>query len=115
MKILKIKASGLKLFEKELVIDFYAKQRVSQDKNEMLTNIFGNIYVNNVISMVGKNASGKTSTLKVISFILQLLKNEPINKIKYNEILDGLTDNEQAVFTIYFVTDNKKSVNWKQL
>lgn len=108
MKILKIQASGLKLFEEELEIDFYARQRVTSDKNEMLTNVFSNIYINNVISMVGVNASGKTTTLKVISFVLQLLKNEPINSIECNEILEGLSENEEVIFNIFFITGDGK-------
>jgi len=108
MKLLKIQAYGLKLFEKEIEIDFYAKQRVSADKNEMLTNVFSNIYINNVISMVGINASGKTTTLKVISFALQLLKNEPINTIKSNDILDGLEEHEEVIFDIFFISGDGK-------
>lgn len=108
MRVLKIQAVGLKLFEKEIEIDFYAKQRVNSDKNEMLTNIFSNIYINNVISMVGINASGKTSTLKVISFALQLLKNEPINTIECNEVLEGLEENDEVVFNVFFIDDSGK-------
>ena len=108
MKVLKIQATGLKLFEKELEIDFYAKQRVSADKNEMLTNVFSNIYINNVVSLVGINASGKTTTLKVISFALQLLKNEPINTIESNEILDGLEEHDEVTFNIFFISSDGK-------
>lgn len=108
MKVLRIQAKGLKLFEKEIEIDFYAKQRVNSDKNEMLTNAFSNIYVNNVISMVGINASGKTTTLKVVSFALQLLNNEPINSIECNGILEGLEENDEAEFNIFFSDDNEK-------
>jgi len=108
MKILKIQASGLKLFEKEMNIDFYAKQRVSADKNEMLTNVFSNIYVNNVISLVGINASGKTSTLKVISFVLHMLNNEPINSIENKDILEGIEEDSEVVFNIYFVANDEK-------
>ena len=108
MKVLKIEAKGLKLFKNEISIDFYAKQRVSLDKNEMLTNLFSNVYINNVISFIGKNASGKTTTLKVISFALQLLRNEPINKIKYREILTGLKEDEEVEFNIYFLTNTNK-------
>lgn len=110
MKILRIQASGLKLFKNEIVIDFYAKQRVSSDKNEMLTNVFSNIYINNVISLVGINASGKTTSLKVISFVLNMLKNEPINKIKCNEILEGLEEQDEVVFTVYFITNDRKLI-----
>lgn len=108
MKVLKIQASGLKLFKDEIEIDFFAKQNVSADKNEMLTNLFSNIYINNVISMVGVNASGKTTTLKVISFALQLLQNKSINNIKCNEILEGLKEQEEVIFNIFFLSDDNK-------
>lgn len=108
MKILKIQATGLKLFEKNFEIDFYAKQRVSADKNEMLTHIASNIYINNVISLVGINASGKTTTLKVISFVMQMLQNKPINTIDCNDVLDGLEKHEEVCFTIYFISDDNK-------
>lgn len=108
MKVLKIQVSGLKLFKKEIEVNFYAKQRVSADKNEMLTNVFSNFYINNVVSMVGINASGKTTTLKVISFALQLLENEPINTIECNEILEGLEEHDEVNFNIFFISKDGK-------
>lgn len=108
MKILKIQATGLKLFNGTLEIDFYAKQRVSSDKNEMLTNIDSNFYINNVISLAGINASGKTTTLKVILFVLQLLDCKPINSMKYNYILEGLSENEFVEFNIFLISENGK-------
>ncbi len=102
MRILKIKANGLKLFSGTLDIDFTATQRVRNDKREMLYKISPQIYQNNAMAFIGINASGKTTTLKVISFVLQMLNNEPINKIKSNHILNGLTENEKIVFDIYF-------------
>lgn len=106
MKLLKIKVVGLPLFKKELEIDFFAKQRVSAEKNEMLTNIFNNIYINNVISLVGINASGKTTSLKVVSFILQMLQNKPINNISHKDILDDLTTQDEVSFEVYFVDED---------
>ena len=108
MKILKIEATGLKLFKGTFEVDFYAKQRVSADKNEMLTNIKSNLYINNVLSLVGINASGKTSTLKVLLFVMQLLECKPINTIDYNTILEGISDEDEVEFNIYFVTNNGK-------
>lgn len=108
MKILKIQVEGLKLYSTPLEIDFYAEQNVSSEKNEMLTNIVPKIYINNVVSLVGINASGKTTTLKVISFVMQLLEAKPINTIKYNTILEGLNDQEKITFNIFFVTEKGK-------
>ena len=102
MKILKIVAKNLKLFSNSLEIDFTTTQRVRNDKSEMLYKISPQIYQNNAIAFIGINASGKTSTLKVISFIMQMINNEPINKIDNNIILNSLTKEDKVVFDIYF-------------
>ena len=102
MKILKIMANGLNLFSNNLEIDFTTIQRVRNDKSEMLYKISPQIYQNNAIAFIGINASGKTTTLKVLSFIMQMLNNEPINKIENNTILNGLTKQDKVVFDIYF-------------
>lgn len=102
MRILKIKANGLKLFSDNLEIDFTTMQRVRNDKNEMLYKISPQIYQNNALAFVGINASGKTTTLKVISFIIQMLNNEPINSIRNNSILNGLLEKEKIIFDVYF-------------
>lgn len=108
MKILKIKANGLPLFREQLEIDFVALQRVNEDNAESMCRIFSNIYQNNVISVVGINASGKTSLLKVICFAMRVLNNEPINTIACHEILDGISDGQTVDFEIYFYTNTKQ-------
>ncbi len=102
MRILKIKANGLKLFSNNLEVDFTTTQRVRNDKSEMLHKISPQIYQNNAIAFVGINASGKTTTLKVISFVIEMLNNESINKIENNIILNGLSGKGEIVFDIYF-------------
>ena len=102
MRILKIVANGLRLFPNSLEIDFTATQRVRNDKSEMLHKISSQIYQNNVIAFIGINASGKTTTLKVNSFIIQMLNNEPINNIDNKTILNGLTEKDKIIFDIYF-------------
>ena len=105
MKLLKIKIKGLKLFKDELEIDFFAEQRVGPEKNEMLYKLFSNIYINNVIAVIGINASGKTSILKAISFVINMLNNEPINKIVYNDILNGINYDDEVIFETYFYSE----------
>ena len=102
MRILKIKANGLKLFPNDLEIDFTTTQRVRNDKSEMLYKISPQIHQNNAIAFVGINASGKTTTLKVVSFIIEMLNNEAINNIKNKSILDGLLGSDKIVFDVYF-------------
>lgn len=91
--------SGLALFKDTIDIDFYTEQRVSGDNNEMVTPCFGNVYTNNVISIVGINASGKTSLLKIISFIIDFMNGESINNIGNIDILD---DTQKVTITAYF-------------
>ena len=99
MRILKMSVSGLTLFKDTIDIDFYTEQRVSGDNNEMVTPCFGNVYTNNVLSIVGINASGKTSLLKIISFVIDFMNGESINNISNVDILD---DTQKVTITVYF-------------
>lgn len=107
MKLLKIKAAGIPLFKNSVEIDFITEQKVTEYSREKLYNIFLNHYQNNVVSIVGINASGKTSLLKVLSFSINLLNNKPINSIPCNEILDGITEEQPAIFENYFYSQNQ--------
>lgn len=107
MKILKIKVKGLQLFPNDLDIDFSVQQRVNNENSEMLSKISPKIFQNNALAFTGINASGKTTTLKVISFVIQMLNNESINKIQCNEILNGLSEKEKIIFETYFCIHSK--------
>ncbi len=102
MKLLKLTIKGLPHFEDMLDIDFVAQQRVDDDDKERLANVFSNVYVNKAISFVGINASGKTTILKAISFVMKMLNNESINNIQSKTILNDLEDNQQVVITSFF-------------
>ncbi len=102
MRVLKIKVNGLNLFSDNLEIDFTTKQRVRNDNREMLYEISPQIHQNNALAFIGINASGKTTTLKVISFVVQMLNNEAINNIKCNDILNGISKDDKIIFEIYF-------------
>lgn len=111
MKLLKISALGLPLFKGKCEIDFLAQQRVSSDNADKMNCLFSNgsqcFYQNNVISFIGINASGKTTILKLITFVCRMLNNESINNISYSEILDGLGHKEEVIFDVYFYSENK--------
>lgn len=91
MRILRLSAYGLMLFNGKVEIDFFAEQRVMKDNCDMLSNVFGNIYTNNVLSVVGINASGKTSLLKLISFAMELINGQSLNNIYNRDVLTGST------------------------
>ena len=102
MKILKLRVSGLPHFKDVLEVDFWAQQRVEPKKSENLFCLFSNIYTNNAVSFVGINASGKTTNLKVISFVLNLLNNRSINSMDNNDILEGMEIDGSVEFDTYF-------------
>ena len=111
MKLLKISVSGLQLFNDICEIDFWASQRVSANNIDKMNCLFSNsvqkFYQNNAVSFIGINASGKTTILKLIIFVCQMLNNESINNISYSEILDGVNDGNEVVFNVYFYSENE--------
>lgn len=116
MKILKIAAKDLPLFNGICEINFLPQQRVNSENAENMSELFSTpsntFYKNNVISFTGINASGKTSVLKLITFVFGMLNNIPINSITCSEILDGIADNNTVSFYTFFFseTQNNKSV-----
>lgn len=107
MKLLRITAQGLPLFKEKLDLDFFAQQRVSEENKNTLSFLFSNVYLNSANGFIGINASGKTSILKVISFVLELLNNEPINHIETRDILGSC---EEVKFNIYFFSEKTNKV-----
>lgn len=65
----------------------------------MVSPCFGSVYTNNVMSIVGINASGKTSLLKVISFVIEFINGESVNNINNKDILK---DSEKIEITVFF-------------
>lgn len=104
MKVLRIKVLGIPLFKEELDISFFGKQRTSEDVKKYMYKISSNIYMNCAQAFIGKNASGKTSVLQVISLALNILNNEPINHIPSKYILGNT---KEAVFYIYFYSEKE--------
>ena len=113
MKLLKLEVTGLPLFKKKCEIDFLSLQRVSADNADKMSKVFVNstneFYQNNVLSFIGINASGKTTILKLITFVCRMLNNEPINSIEASEILDDLAENQYVTFKTYFSARNKET------
>lgn len=104
MKLLRISATGLPLFQSELVFSFVSQQRVQADEKESFFKFTGKVpfYLNNANAIIGINASGKTSVLKVILLALDILNNEPINHCKTKDILG---DSKDATLVISFLSD----------
>jgi len=84
-------------------------QRVTSDNAEKMSVLFSSttqtFYQNNVLAFIGINASGKTSILKLITFVGCLMNNESINNIAHSEVLDGLNGDRRVVLDAYFASE----------
>ncbi|MDD6482923.1 MAG: AAA family ATPase [Lachnospiraceae bacterium] len=100
MKLLRVTAEGLPLFKGKLDLVFYAKQRIEEEHKEVLYPLFSNVYLNSANGFIGINASGKTSVLKVILLVLEMINNEPINHIETRDILGN--EKEVKLNTYFF-------------
>ena len=96
------------LFEKDTSFSTFAKSKVPLD--EGVTNLFNNLYFNNVIALVGKNATGKTTLLKLIIGTLNLLTNPDTQIIKSTCLTEVLRKNSPVNMEIYFYGTDKKII-----
>lgn len=87
IKLLKVKLENIKNYEGEVLdIDLITEKRVYSYEKEQLvvSNLFSSINKLNSISFVGKNATGKTTTLNIMSDILKVyVDNKSISDCKY--------------------------------
>lgn len=99
MKILRIRAQGLPLYQQTFDLTFFAAQRVDAAHEGQVTNLFHNICVNNAEAFVGLNASGKTSALNVVAFTFMLLNAMSLNNESVPKVLSA---DQPAIFDIDF-------------
>lgn len=87
IKLVQSNICGLNIFEKgKLDIDFFTEKRVyAYEKEEYIVSpLFANINKLNSIAFIGKNATGKTITLNIISDILKVfIENKSISECEY--------------------------------
>lgn len=107
MRLLRIAFSGLSLYQDDLVIDFSASQRVQGEAKYRLYRIQDHIYVNPVIELAGLNASGKTITLKMISFVMEMMNGGKINHIAGHGLVQEMITNSPIQLTVNFYWDGE--------
>lgn len=99
MKLLYITIDGLSLFNDGLEIDFIARQKVTDSNEAGLSNLVGNVYKQDVLGIIGINASGKTTALRWISFVLDVyLKEGKVTDSKYHTLLNDPSISIEAYF-----------------
>ena len=118
MKLLKVRTSGIPLFQTCCEIDFLALQRVTEENAEKMCCTFHagalGFYHINVLSIVGFIGSGKTTLLKLIAFVCRMLNNEPLNGIDCADILDGLAEGSRATIETFFFAHNRETYPWSE-
>ena len=90
MKILNVVASNFKLCADDFSISFLPSGNKTKDDKEFeLLEIDEDLFVFNTIGIIGKNASGKTTAVDLLSIVYDLFSNyrikSSINLFKFNE------------------------------
>jgi AAA15 family ATPase/GTPase len=106
LKFLKVDITGHPLLMDGTELSMVADQRVYKDNHDQLTNLFGNIWINNLATIVGRNATGKTTIMKLTLGILTLLMhNQSINQTRLQGTLIG---NKPVNFKVYLYGTDKQ-------
>lgn len=102
MKILRVKFDNIIIFDEPFDIDFTAQDRILE--NSGVYNIWGAISTQQTMSIVGINASGKTTSLKLLNLALEVvLNNKRLNEdIIPSVFLNEKTEKTGIVMTVYF-------------
>lgn len=83
MKLLKVIANNFKLCEKNFTISFIPKGNKTYDDKEFeLQEIAEDLFVFNTLGIIGKNASGKTTAVELLSVIYDIFSYYRINTSK---------------------------------
>ena len=104
MKLLRIIAKGLPRFNKFLDLSFYGQKVASENRDGQLFDVDGKVNLNSTEIFVGDTASGKTLTLKVIQFVIDVLNNEHLNYIESRKIFCGA---EKVKLDIFFLNNRE--------
>lgn len=101
---LRLVIEGHPLFENKVEFSLINDSKVSKERAEQLTNLFGSVWINNLITIIGKNATGKTTIMKtIIGTLTFLLYSKSIDQTKLNDVLIGT--NPIKLTTYFFGTD----------
>lgn len=117
MKLLRVVANNFKLCDKDFTISFIPTgNKTITDKEFELKEIAEDLYVFNTLGIIGKNASGKTTTVELLSIIYDIFSNY---RIKGSENVFKFIDNVVSFDITFFhdgaiyryITDLEKNSN----
>ena len=110
MKILRIKFDNVMVFDKSFDINFIASDRIMKENS--VYKIWGPLNTQQTISLVGINAVGKTTSIKLINLAMEIvLNNKGLNELKGSYfptiLIDEKTKNDGIIMTVYFYKQNE--------
>lgn len=103
MRILKVRFDNIGLFENGLEIDFVARDRVTNKNN--VFNFHKDFNLQSTISLIGPNASGKTSALQLVNMAFEIVLKH--TSLKNLVVPKGLVRNH-SVMKVDFYDEYKK-------
>lgn len=117
MKLLKVVANNFKLCDKDFTISFVPiANKTSDDKEFELHEIDEDLYVFSTIGIIGKNASGKTTVVELLSIIYDIFSNYRINSSK--NVFKFIDNTVKLDITFYhegvvyrYLTELSKNIN----
>lgn len=86
MRVVKVVVNGLPLFKNGgFTLDLYASDRVARNEEGKTPDVThlgraGSLYSQNVLGLVGVNASGKTTTLNMIDYVISYLTDRKVSR-----------------------------------
>lgn len=90
LTFLGVQIDGHPLIEDGTTLSTFASQKVQEEDSDQLTHLIGRIWKNNSVAIVGKNATGKTTLMKlVIGTLSFLLNGKSIEQTRLDEVLQG--------------------------
>lgn len=99
LNLLQLEISGHPMFEDNTIFSLVNEDRVLDDDKDRLHHLFNNVWTNQLITLIGKNATGKTTILKTIIGVLTLLLHH--KSIDQTPLTDVLIGKQPITFTIY--------------
>lgn len=108
MKILRIKFDNIIIFNEPFDIDFTASDRIMKDNG--VYSVWGPINTQQTISIIGINATGKTTSIKLLNLAMEVVLNHKgLNEgnLIPSVFLNEETKKDGIVMTVYFYKDDK--------
>lgn len=102
---LKMRIENHPLFADNLEFSLMSDARVLESTKSQLTHLAGNLWLNNIITIVGKNATGKTTIMSTIIGMLKLLLYRM--SIDQTSLQDIFVGSEPIKITTYFYGEDK--------